>query len=167
MKRLSVIAVAILVAFSMVSCTPLEKAQGFANVLSATLAVAQVEAPSVPLADQPIYNAFVTLGQSLESQLQSCIVSANSGLSKSGKFLACFNGFATGLASPAELAQLRLLSDKSRGKVQLYLVGLVAGVNVAVREFGGNKLTAPAVAPAPSAAEFHELEIRVRSERGL
>lgn len=165
MKRLSVVAVAVLVAFSMVACSPLEKAQTAANVIAGVLAIAQAEAPSVPAADQPIYNGFVTLGLSLESQLQSCIVSANSGMTKGGKFLACFNGFAAGLASPAEQAQLRLLSSGVGKKVQLYLVGIVAGVNVAVLQFGGNKVQAPAVAPAPSAAEIRELRTQV--ERGL
>lgn len=162
----SILAVAVLfVAAFLAGCTPLEKAQGFANAISAILAVAQAEAPSVPPADQAGYNGFVTLGFSLESQLQACIVSANSGMTKGGKFLACFNGFAAGLASPAEQAQLRLLSVGTGKKVQLYLVGIVAGVNVAVREFGGNKIQAPVVGPAPTTAEFRAFEARVM--RGL
>lgn len=165
MKRLSVIAVAILLTVSLTGCTGLEKAQTAANVISAVLAVAQAELPAVPPADQAAYSGFVTLGQSLDSQLQACIVAANASVSKSGKFLACFNGFAAGLASPAEQAQLRLLNDKTRAKVQLYLVGVIAGVNVAVQSFGGTKLQAPVIGPAPAAAELRELRIQV--ERGL
>lgn len=165
MKRLSVIGVAVLVAVMAVGCTPLQKAQGFANVIGGILAIAQAEAPAVPAADQAIYNSFVNLGLSLESQLQACIVSANSGMTKSGKFLACFNGFAAGVASPVEQAQLRLLSPGTGKKVQLYLVGVIAGVNVAVQQFGGAKVAAPVVGPAPAAAELRELRIQV--ERGL
>lgn len=165
MKRISVIAVAILAVVSLAGCSALEKAQTAANVIGAILAVAQAEIPAVPPADQAGYSGFVTLGQALDSQLQACIVAANAGVTKSGKFLACFNGFAAGLASPAEQAQLRLLNDKTRAKVQLYLVGVIAGVNVAVQSFGGTKLQAPVIGPAPASADLRALRMTV--ERGL
>lgn len=165
MKKFSLVGVAVLAAASLIGCSALQKAQTAANVIGAILAVAQAEVPAVPPADQAGYSGFVTLGQSLDSQLQACIVAANTGVTKSGKFLACFNGFAAGLGSPAEQAQLRLLSASTRAKVQLYLVGVIAGVNVAVQSFGGTKLQAPAVGPAPAAAEIRELRTQV--ERGL
>lgn len=145
-------------------CNAQQKAQDVYNVIEAVVAVAQAEAPNVPAQDQAAYNGFVTLLGTLSDQLEVCITS---GGNKSSKLLACYNSFGAGLASPTELAQLRVLNPVTQKKVQLYVTSIVAGVNVAVRFYGGSQVSTPSVAPAPSKAEMQQLREEIASETGL
>src|SRR5579864_4021966 len=130
--RLLVLLPVLMLSFCLSACNGYDTAVKASNVIAAILQVAQAEVSVVPAADQVAYANFVTLGITLQTQLQTCIESADSGMSKSGKYLACFNGFATGLSSPAELTQLHLLSPDVQKKVQLYLAAITVGVNTAV-----------------------------------
>ena len=167
-SKLLVAVLAITLPFGMVGCSAYTVATHASAVIGAILQVAAAEEVVVPVADQAAYTSFVNLGQSLNTQLNSCIASANSGLTKSGKFLACFNGFAQGLSSPAELAQLRLLSAGTQSKVQLYIVGIVTGVNVAIAAFGGTQATAPTVSEAmPTPNQLQELAAQAHVDSRL
>lgn len=159
-SKLLAIALSVALVFPLAGCSSLQKAQKVSAVIEAVVEVAKAETSVVPAADQVAYTSFVTLTDALHTQLDACINSAN-GMTKGAKFLACFNGFAAGLNSPAELAQLRVLSQGSQRKVQLYLVGIIAGVNVAVSYFGGSPVAAPVLTQAPSAAELNALKVRV------
>lgn len=161
MKKFLAVAVLAIFGFTVVGCSALQKAQDASKVIGAILAVAQAEEPVIPAADQAIYTGFVNLGISLQGQLNTCIAGV-SGVSKSSAFLGCFNTFASGLATPSELAQLRVLSSGSVSKVQLYLAGIIAGVNVAVDSFGGSTVAVPTVAPAPAtAAQLQQLRAQI------
>ena len=163
MKALSIILV---LALALTGCNAQQKAQDVYNVIEAVVAVAQAEAPNVPAQDQVVYSGFVALAGTLADQLQVCI---KAGGTKSAKLLSCFNAYAIGLSSPTELAQLRVLSPASQKKVQLYVTSIVAGVNVALRFYGGTQAQAPAVgsAPAPTKAELNQLREEIASETGL
>lgn len=144
---------------ALAGCSAQQKALDVYNVLEGIVAVAQAEAPNIPVADQATYNSLVALAGTLDDQLHVCITASGT---KSAKLLACFNAYAAGLASPTELAQLRILSPATQHKVQLYVTSIVAGVNVAVRFYGGSQVAVPAVAPAPATkAEMRELAQRV------
>lgn len=160
--RLLVLVIAAAMALS--GCNAQQKAQDVYNVIEAVVAVAQAEAPNVPAQDQVAYNGFVALAGTLSDQLEVCI---NAGGNKASKLLACYNSFGAGLASPTELAQLRVLSPASQKKVQLYVTSIVAGVNVAVRFYGGSAVATPSLAPAPSKAEMEQLREEIASETGL
>jgi hypothetical protein len=160
MKRIAALALAATLLLS--GCNYLATAQKASGVVAAVLAVAQAEAPAVPAADQAIYNSYVALGVSLQKQLDQCVnTAASKMLSKKGTFLACFNTFAAGINSPGEMAQLRLLSPSTQAKVQLYVVAIVTGVNVALQFFGGTQVTSPVLTAAPSAAQLDELADRI------
>jgi len=148
------------------STTALGKAQTASNVIAAIFTIAQDEVGAIPVQDQAIYSGFVTLGLTLNSQLNTCIGAAGSQTGKAA-FLACFNTFVQGLNSPTELAQLRLLSGKTQGTVQKYLVAVITGVNVAFSFFGGTPATAPTVGTAPTAAELHELQRNPRIQLAM
>lgn len=136
-------------------CNYQQDAQKTANVIAAVIAVAKAEAQVVPPADQAAYNNFIAALSTLDGQLNTCIAGASS--SRKATFLNCFNTFATGLTTPAELAQLRIVDKGVQGKVVLYVVGIVAGVNVALSFFGGTAVTPPTAGPAPTSSELREL----------
>jgi hypothetical protein len=131
--------------FGMTACNAYNTAVGFSNVISGLLTIGSAEVPQVPAADQASFSNFITLGQTLDAQLNSCLSAANSGMNKSSKFLACFNNFAQGITAPAEMTQLRLLSDSTRHKVQLYVTAATVAVNVGIKYFGGAQVTTPTV----------------------
>ena len=154
-KRLIASCLAVLVAVSLTGCTAQSTATKAQAVIGAVLTVAQAEQSLVPPADQAAFANFVSLGLTLNAQLGTCIAKSDGVMGVGSKFGACFTAFATGLTTPAELAQLRVLSEPSQKKVGLYLTGIIAGVNIIVA------FTAPAGAPpAPTAAELHNLGLR-------
>src|ERR1700674_5578245 len=102
MKR-TFLAVVLAVTLGMAGCGAYDTAVRVSNVVGAVLAVAQAETSQVPVADQSAFTGFVALGLTLNGQLKTCLAAANGALPTNGKFLACFNNFTTGLASPAEL----------------------------------------------------------------
>jgi hypothetical protein len=129
-------------------CNATTTAQNFANVITGILNIAKAEVPALPPADGAIIARWTTLGTTLDGQLQTCITSATAAGGKKAAFLACFNTFAAGIASPAELAQLRVLSAGSQSKAQLWVTAIVLGVNAALTSFGGTAAPTPTVAAA-------------------
>jgi hypothetical protein len=129
------------------------KAQG---VVSAVLKVAAAEEAVVPAADQAAFTSWVSLGNTLNAQLATCITNVGGVTGKGAKFAACFSTFASGLLSPAELAQLRVLSPSTQAKVQLYVTAIVTGINVVTA------ITAPQVAERqPTRGELEAFAARI------
>jgi len=163
--RLAVVACALLALMS-TGCSASATAQDFANVLSGIINIAKAEIPALPAADASIVTQWTTLGTTLDAQLQSCITVATAAGGKKTAFLACFNTFAAGIASPSELAQLRVLSAGSQGKAQLWVTAIILGVNAAFTSFGGAPAATPQVAAVqPTHAELAELARRVGVSR--
>jgi len=159
MNILKLLAVPLL-ALSMIfaGCTAQSGAQEASDVIQAILTVATAEEASVPAQDAVVYKEFVTLGNTLESQLQSCNTAAVSSGSKKATFLACFNAFATGLTNSQELSEVRLVSSPTQHKIQVYVTAIVAGVNVGIAAFSGIKVSPPAVSSqAATKAELQTL----------
>jgi len=130
-------------------CSAATTAQDFANVITGILNIAKAEIPALPPADGAIVAQWTTLGTTLDGQLQACIAAATTAGGKKATFLACFNAFATGIAGPTELAQLRILSSASQTKVQLWVTAIILGVNAALTAFGGTPTATPQVAAQP------------------
>lgn len=146
------------ISIALSGCNYQQDAQRTANVIAAVIAVAKVEAQVVPVADQVAYNNFLAALTTIDGQLNTCVAAAKGmGATRKSTFLACFNTFATGLTTPAELAQLRILDKGVQGKVALYVVGIVAGVNVALSFFGGPAVAPPVAGPVPTAGELRDL----------
>ncbi len=134
-------------------CNATTTAQNFANVIAGILNIAKAEIPALPPADAATVTQWTTLGTTLDAQLQTCITSATAAGGKKAGFLACFNTFAAGIATPAELAQLRVLSAGSQSKVQLWVTAIILGVNAALTSFGGTPTATPQVAVVPASHE--------------
>lgn len=175
LTSLSCICLALVSMVGMTGCTASTVAQRAETSISVAVAVAQAEAPLIPVADQAGYNGFVALAVGLNTQLSACVSNASGIMGRSSKFLACFNAFAAGVASPAELAQLRLLSPSVQAKVQVYVAAIVAGVNVAVVALGGKAVASPSVSPSAQAYietatgsfAVAELEGRMKDAAGI
>ncbi|HEX4002326.1 MAG TPA: hypothetical protein VHX36_06730 [Candidatus Acidoferrales bacterium] len=152
-QRLSAATSFIVVLSMLAGCNTTTAAQGFANVITGILNIAKAETPALPPADAAIIAQWTTLGTTLDAQLQTCITSATAAGGKKAAFLACFNTFAAGIASPTELAQLRVLSSGSQNKVQLWVTAIILGVNAALTSFGGVAATPPQVAAQPASRQ--------------
>lgn len=151
-------------------CSSTTVAQRAQTAIALAVSIAQAEEQLVPAADQPAYNSFVALAQSLDVQLGTCLSNVGGlAMNKSAKFLSCFNTFASALLSPAELAQLRLLSPGVQDKVKIYAAAIVAGVNIAVAALGGKPVALPAEAvPSPAVhAQLEQVEQQMRVAAGL
>ena len=132
-----------------VGCNAQSDATKTANVLQGLLNIAQAEEPVLPPADATILTSWVGLGNTLEGELNTCIAATTA----KGALLNCFNAFAGGLLSPAELAQLRILSPTTQAKVQLYATAVIIALNVAVTSLGGAAQPMPVIAPAPASSQ--------------
>lgn len=155
MKRAASICIVVLLSISMTACSA-SQANKTEAVIEAIINVAKAETPLIPVADQAAYTNYLTLATTLDSQLGTCIVQASGIMSTSGKISACFTVFAEGLTSPQELALLRVLNANTQSKLQLYIGGIIAAVNVIVA------FTTPQIAPTPaSAEEMHGLGLQV------
>lgn len=168
MKRALSCTLVLLLSFSITGCNGLSAATKAQNVITAVITVAKAEAPVVPAQDQAAYSNFVNLAISLDGQLAKCITSVSGIMGKSGKFASCFTTFASGLTTPAELAQLRVLNPQTQQKVQLYLTSIVAGVNVALAFFSNSAVPPPVVTPTPtSAKDVQDFMRPILAQQGL
>lgn len=149
-QRLAAVGSFVILLLPAVGCNATTAAQDFANVITGILNIAKAEIPALPPADGAIVAQWTTLGTTLDGQLQTCIASATAAGGKKAAFLGCFNTFAAGIASPAELAQLHVLSAASQSKVQLWVTAIVLGVNAALTSFGGTAAATPQIAAEPA-----------------
>lgn len=142
--------VPILLALSCIGCgSPYKTAQQFETVLSGILNIAQADVTALPIADQPTVLQWIQAGETLNTQLGSCIAAAGTN-GKAAAFGSCFDTFASGLLSPAELAQLRILSTASQQKVELWATAAILAVNGALTIYQLATQPTPTIAEAPS-----------------
>lgn len=169
MKKLSLVLIAALVAFSMTSCNAYSKAESAYKVVSVVISLAQADLPALQAtglfspAEGTAVSGYLASVSILNDQYGTCVANAqNTKLANSGKFLACANIFSAGLLDPKQLAGLRILNPKAQHQVQLWVSAVQIGLNTAVVALGGAAEPAPAVGPAPTTAELHSFEQRVR-----
>jgi hypothetical protein len=156
-------AVAVLLCASLIGCnsSPLAVANRAEDVLTAVIQVASAETPAIPVSDQPAYTNFVNLAKTLDNQLSVCIAGVSGLTGQGAKFAACFTAFASGLFSPTELQQLRILNPATQNKIQLYATAVVTGLNVALAFFGSTVVSPPAIGTPPTSAQLKELRTQV------
>jgi len=165
MKSLKM-AVVFLTLISLVGCNAASVAQKAETGVAVAISIAQADVSAVPVADQAAYSNFVALASTLNSQLATCITNASGVMSKSAKFLTCFNTFTSGLLAPAEMAQLKLLSPGTQNKIQIYVTAVVAAVNIAVGFLGGSPVVAPVVGAQPTVAQMQPIYNRMSMAAG-
>lgn len=162
MRKLFSAFLAVSFSLVLVGCSATQSAQKFSQVFAGILNVAQADEPALPPADALIVNHWVTLGQTLNAQLNTCI---NTTGGNKTKIAACITAFGSGLTNPAELAQLRILNPGTQTKIQVIATAVILAVNAALTQFGGAAQPVPTVAPAPAtAAELHYLSAQLEAE---
>ena len=137
------------IALACAGCNAADAAQRAQSVIAAVLQIAQAEEPALPPADAAIVTPWVTLGVTLDGQLETCLATAATNGSKKSAFFACFNTFSQGLLGPTELAQLRVLSPGSQKTAQLWITAISVGIDVAIPLLGGTAQAPPAVSSIP------------------
>ena len=158
-KKLLAVTVTLAVLFT--GACSAQQAATTQRVIAAIIDTFRAEIPVLPAQDQLPATQFAALAVTLDNQLAQCISTVPTVMGTKGRVQSCFSIFATGLLSPAELAQLRVLSGKSQARVQLVVTGIVAAVNIWIA------FDTPVVGPAPSAAELQELRDKVLSDAGV
>lgn len=143
------LAVPVLLALSSIGCgSAYQTAQQFQTVLTGILNLGQADISALPAADQPAVTQWIQAGQTLNTQLGSCIAAAGTS-AKPAAFGSCFDTFAAGLTSPAELAQLRVLSAASQQKVELIATAAILAVNGALAVYQLATQPQPQIAANP------------------
>jgi hypothetical protein len=128
------------------------------NAITAVIDIAKADAAVIPVADLPVYTNFVNLAITLDGQLASCNNAISGMTGTAAKYVSCFVAFGTGLTTPAELAQLRILSPATQAKVQLIATGIILALNVAIAFYNGNTvLTPPTIGAASSSTELKDI----------
>jgi hypothetical protein len=164
-SKIAIVTALVAASFSLMGCSALQKAQDVEQALAGIIQIAEAEAPALPAKDAAILTQWTGLASTLDGQLKTCISAAGAGGTKS-TFLACFNAFAAGVASPAELAALRVMSATSVGRAQLYVTAIILGVNTALDYFGGAAQTPPTISAEvrqPSRGELAQLRLRLET----
>lgn len=160
--KLVMLALCLLCVGTMVGCNAQQAAQTTSNVINGILNIAQAEEAALSPTDSAIMTPWVNLGFTLDSQLNTCINAAGG---TKAKLASCITGFTSGLLSPAELAQLRILSPAVQTKVQIVATAVIIAVNGALTQFGAAAQPNPTVAAVPAThAELHELSARLEAE---
>jgi hypothetical protein len=161
-KRNFLLCAVLIAGLGLAGCSSYQKAVTVYTVVESVLAVANAELPNLPVQDQGVARGLTVAVGGLNDQYKSCIDNAESAmLSTKGKFVACLNLFATGLADPKELANLRVLSPATQAKVQLYVTAVQAGINAGLAFFGsGSTQAAPQVGSAPPTTKAELTQFR-------
>jgi hypothetical protein len=154
MKR-SILAVTLTLALLLTAACNTQQAATTQRVIAAIIDTFRAEIPVLPAQDQLPATQFVALAVTLDNQLAQCISVAPTVMGTKGRVQSCFSIFATGLLSPAELAQLRIISGPSQARVQLVVTGIVAAVNIWVA------FSTPVVGPAPTARELKDFKTKI------
>lgn len=156
--RKAALAAVVAVCLGFAGCNAYQTAQKAHDIVAAVVSVAQADLPSLQAAgvfsasDATAVGNYLSLTTTLDSQYQTCINTANSAtLNTKSKFVACLDTFATGLANPQELAQLRLMSPKAQQEVQLWITAASVGVSSVVAALGGQPVAAPQVSMSNTA----------------
>jgi hypothetical protein len=161
MKRY-ILALALSSTLLMSGCSAQSTAQSVSNIIVGILNIVQAEIPQLPPSDQAAVQSFITLGFNLDSQANICIASAGN---TKAKLATCLTTFASGLLSPTELTQLRILGPAAQKNVQLGATAAIIAINGILTQWGQPVVPNPAIASIqPTPAELHSLSARLQAE---
>ena len=171
-KTVGMLVVVALLAFGVAGCKQQPKVVAALNVVGQLFTITHDDLPALQVAgiltapDVTAADNWISAGQTLLGQAQTCV--GNLGQGGSGSQLAtCVSAFATGLVSPQEQAQLRIISPQAQKKVTLYVTAVVLAVNFAAQIVNAIQVQTPPVGSAPSAdiqptrEDLHELAARI------
>jgi hypothetical protein len=166
-RKAGLLAVAALAAFGVCGCSTYTAATNALNAIGQIISLAQTDLPAleaagtIPAADVPAVTNWLAAAATLKTQASSCVTSAGTSGTKAA-LGNCLFVFANGLTSPAELAELRILSPSSVKTVELWAVGFTLAADGYCAIEGCTQATPPVIqsAAAPTTEELHDLRVR-------
>lgn len=157
--------VAIGIALGLGGCNTYQAALTAVNTAGQVIAIAQDDLPAleasgvIPAADGPVVTAWLSAASTLQGQAKTCVTSAGTSGTKAA-LGNCLFVFANGLTSPAELANLRVLSKSSQQKVELWATGVTLAADGYCVIEGCTQAAPPVITQtAPTAEELHDLRV--------
>ncbi len=154
MKRIGLIAVAVL-ALGLGGCKQQPAVVSALNIVQQVISLAQADLPALQIAgtlsagDETAVQGWLSAASTIVGQGQTCV----NGLGTGGTTAAlanCVNTIGTGLLSPAEMAQLRIISPKAQHSVAIYVTAVVLGVNAVATIVSATQTATPPVGSATS-----------------
>jgi hypothetical protein len=136
------------------------------GVVQNVITLAQADLPALQVGgvltagDVTAATNWLSAASTIVGQGQTCV--AGIGTSGSTSALAnCVTTIGTGLLSPTEMAQLRIISPKAQHQITVYVTAVVLGVNLAAQIVKATQTTTPVVGggTTPSAVTTQELHI--------
>jgi hypothetical protein len=149
------LALSLSVLLPIAGCNHYADAQNTVAVIGEIISTAQSDLPSLEAAglfsatEATAVTNYLNGAQKLDVQTGTCLASIGANGAKAA-LLACFTAFASGLVSPAELADLRILNPKAQAKVQLWVTAISLAINTGAAFFGGAATPAPQIAALPT-----------------
>jgi len=170
MKRAGAFAVLALVALGCIGCDKTAAVETALGVVGNVITLAQDDLPALQVAGVLTAGDVIAAGNwlsgasTINGQGETCVNMAGG---TGTKIVACLNAIGTGLLSPAEQANLRIISQGAQKKVTLYVTAVVLAVNFTASIVKATQITPPAVGAAPTAGaqptrdDLHEIATRL------
>lgn len=162
MKRIGFIAVAVL-AFGLGGCKQQPAVLSALNVVQQVISLAQADLPALQVAgtlsqaDVTAFGNWLAAANMIVSQGQTCVMGVGAGGATSA-LANCVNIIGTGLLSPTEQAQLRIISPKAQRNVTIYVTAVVLGVNAVAQIVKATQTATPPV--GATVAQVSPSEVR-------
>jgi hypothetical protein len=163
--NLLILALIPLIVFGLVACQEQPKVLAALGVVQNVIAVAQADLPGLQVsgvitqAGETAAESWLTGASSIVGEGITCVTGLGS--SGSGTAIAsCVTTIGTGLISPTQEAQLRIVDAKSQHNVQIYVTAVILGVNLAAEIVNAIQQTTPVVGTAPATAPVTTKELR-------
>jgi hypothetical protein len=165
-KRLF-LAIPVLLAFALCGCSAFNDTLNGLNVVGQIVAVAQADLPALQAAgtfsaaDETAAQNWLSGVASIQAQAVSCVNTIGSKGAKSA-FAGCVTAIGTGLLSPTEMAQLRILSPKAQKQVTIWVTAVVLATNAVAAIVNAAPTVTPAIVlPPASTQELNEFKSRL------
>ena len=169
MKKLGIIGVAVL-ALGLGGCKQQPDVVAALGIVQQVISLAQADLPALQVAgtlsqaDVTAATNWLSAASTIVGQGQTCVAGLGAGGSTAA-LANCVNTIGTGLLSPTEMAQLRIISPKAQRSVTIYVTAIVLGVNAAAQIVKATQTATPTVGAAPgvtpTAQEMDDFKARL------
>jgi hypothetical protein len=168
--RIALVALVAISALGLGGCKEQPQVLAALNTVQQVITLAQTDVPSLVVAgtitqaDATAISTWLGAASSLDAQGITCVTAL--GASGSASAIAtCVNTIGTGLLSPTEMAQLRIISAKAQHSLAIYVTAVVLGVNAAAEIVNAIQTATPTVGASPTTelvnpAEVHATLVR-------
>ena len=169
-RTVGMLAVVALLAMGCIGCNKTQDVLTAIGVTQNVILLAQDDLPSLQAAgiltasDATNFGNWLSGATLILSQGKTCVSGAGGTTSK---IAGCVTAIGTGLTSPAELADLRIISPGAQKKVTLYVTAVILAADFTAQIVNAIQATTPPVGTAPSAdaqpsrEDLHELADRI------